>query len=64
MTVPRIIDNPFATEHAAELLESEGKHNDAAAVRAQIDPSDSVTEGGDPLDYWLAVEELGATQED
>ena len=59
----RPVLNPYATQAAAEILEADGKHNDAAAVRAECDPTDE-QHGMDPLDFWLAVEELGVTPSD
>ena len=66
MRRPRLLRpvlNPYATLAAAEILEAEGKHRDAAAVRAEADPT-SEQHGMDPLDFWLAAEELGATPSD
>ena len=64
MARQRPVLNPYATPAAAEILEAAGKHNDAAAVRAEIDPTGE-QHGMDPLDFWLAVEEwTGATPPD
>ena len=56
--------NPYATEHAAQVLEANGQYEDAAAVRAAIDPSEEEVGAGDPLDFWLAVEDLESSQGD
>lgn len=55
--------NPYATPHAVEVLAAEGKHADAALVRQEIDPTDEQA-GMDPLDFWLAVEDLESAPED
>ena len=60
----RPVLNPYATHAAAEILEADGKHRDAAAIRDEIDPTNE-QHGMDPLDFWLAIEELvGATPSD
>jgi hypothetical protein len=63
MKRPRPVVNPYASHAAAEILAGEGKHNDADAIRAEIDPTNE-QHGMDPLDFWLAVEELGAAPSD
>lgn len=54
--------NPYATEHAAQVLEANGQYQEAAEVRTLIDPSDDPVGSGDPLDFWLAVEEHELTE--
>ncbi len=55
--------NPYASAAAAEVLEGEGKFKDAALVREEIDPTDDQY-AMDPMDFWLAVEDLSAAPSD
>ena len=58
---PRV--NPYASHAAAEILALEGKHKEAAEVRSLVDPTNEQF-AQDPLDFWLAVEELGPPTDD
>ena len=56
----RPAENPWATAYAAEVLASEGKHEEAALVRQEFGPEPAMT---DPLDILIAMEEYAATSD-
>lgn len=49
-----IVDNPYATHHAAEVLESEGQYSAAAAVRQIAGPL--LDYSADPLEILIRLE--------
>lgn len=53
---PPAIENPWATEAAAETLELNGQHKAAKEVRAAIGPT-APTESQDPMEFWILVED-------
>ena len=57
----RPVENPYATAFAAEVLEADGKYDEAALVR--LEAGTTLETSNDPLDILLAREER-ASQRD